>query len=154
VHWYIRLAPPLGSIIKSSVLGHPFPAKNLLDCILQISGVESRFDPAPPAHRNSSRSRAKHCCHEFDILFDTFIDAHLESAEHNGDESVLDVNVQIDGPTQPHLPASTCATYEIKHFARLDRGKIPLLAVVIQSIHDTLQDVERRKAAISTAIKR
>jgi hypothetical protein len=44
---------------------------------------------------------------------------------------------------QFYLPAGAGASDTVEHFARLQRRKAVLLSIVVQSIHDAFQDVER-----------
>jgi hypothetical protein len=50
-------------------------------------------------------------------------------------------------------PASTRPSDKIEHFARLHRRKLVLHSRVVQSIHNALQDVERREAPHAAAIE-
>lgn len=53
-----------------------------------------------------------------------------------------------------YVPASASASNKIKHFAWLDRKKGALSSFIVQTIHDVLQDVERREASHAAAIER
>ena len=90
-------------------------------------------------------------CGEITVCGNAFVHVHFEPAEHDRNQPVVTVSVILINE-RVCLPAGAGASDEVKYFAWLRWRKAPLPCVV-QSIHDALQDVERREPAHAAAIE-
>jgi hypothetical protein len=84
---HLRPATPFLSVIQQICFNCPVVCNYCFDGVLELHRIESRLDLAIYSNWHTARFLAEDSSRKVAVCYNAFIHTHLESAEHNRDQS-------------------------------------------------------------------